>query len=34
MKPHSSLRKWALEQTSATVNAPLHERLRELGIDD
>jgi hypothetical protein len=32
-KPHAALRKWALDQSSASVNAPLHERLRELGIE-
>lgn len=32
-KPHNDLRKWALNQSSATVNKPLHKRLRELGIE-
>jgi hypothetical protein len=30
--PHRRLREWALEQTAEHVNAPLHARLRELGI--
>jgi hypothetical protein len=33
MKPHTALRKWALEQSAATVNVPLHKRLRELGLE-
>jgi hypothetical protein len=31
--PHSDLREWALAQTARHQNAPLWERLRELGID-
>ena len=30
--PDLELREWALEQTAASQNAPLWERLRELGI--
>jgi hypothetical protein len=32
-RPHLELRDWALEQTPAKVNAPLWERLRQLGVD-
>lgn len=31
--PHEELRRWAMAQTSAKVNSPLHERLRALGIE-
>lgn len=31
-RPDMELRAWALEQTAARVNAPLWERLRELGV--
>ncbi|MDQ3770300.1 MAG: hypothetical protein M3370_12605 [Actinomycetota bacterium] len=31
--PDAALRAWALEQTAATQNAPLWERLRSLGLD-
>jgi hypothetical protein len=31
--PHADLRAWALEQTPRKVNAPLWERLRQLGVD-
>ena len=31
-RPHADLRAWALEQTPQKVNAPLWERLRELGV--
>ena len=32
-RPDAALRAWALEQTAERVNAPLWERLRELGLD-
>ena len=32
-RPDAALRAWALEQTAERVNAPLWERLRELGVD-
>ena len=32
VRPDVELRAWALEQTAARVNAPLWERLRELGV--
>jgi hypothetical protein len=32
-RPDHELRAWALEQTPRTVNAPLWERLRQLGVD-
>ncbi|MDX6718258.1 MAG: hypothetical protein QOJ63_512 [Solirubrobacteraceae bacterium] len=32
LRPDAGLRAWALEQTAARVNAPLWERLRELGV--
>jgi len=32
-RPDAQLRAWALQQTAERVNAPLWERLRELGID-
>jgi hypothetical protein len=32
IRPDTELRAWALEQTAARVNAPLWERLRELGV--
>jgi hypothetical protein len=32
VRPHEGLRDWALAQTAERVNAPLWERLRELGI--
>ena len=32
LRPDAALRTWALEQTAASVNAPLWERLRELGV--
>ncbi|MEY2442077.1 MAG: hypothetical protein QOJ46_1503, partial [bacterium] len=31
-RPDAELRAWALEQTAERVNAPLWERLRELGV--
>ncbi|MGH2841587.1 MAG: hypothetical protein ACRDKY_12265, partial [Solirubrobacteraceae bacterium] len=31
-RPDMELRAWALEQTAERVNAPLWERLRELGV--
>ena len=34
MKPHGALRRWALDQSAASVNAPLHKRLRELRLED
>ena len=34
LTPHSGLRTWALEQTPEKVNAPLWERLRQLGVQD
>jgi hypothetical protein len=33
-RPDATLREWALEQTAERVNAPLWERLRELGLTD
>ena len=33
-QPHGELRAWALEQTAEKVNAPLWERLRQLGVQD
>jgi hypothetical protein len=32
LRPDAGLRAWALEQTAARVNAPLWDRLRELGV--
>jgi hypothetical protein len=32
-RPDAALRAWALEQTAEHVNAPLWQRLRELGVD-
>lgn len=32
-RPDAELRAWALEQTPRTVNAPLWERLRQLGVE-
>jgi hypothetical protein len=32
VRPDMALRAWALEQTAERANAPLWERLRELGV--